>query len=265
MNHMKSYVFILSLVLILSGCAITVNIPVNRFDSPETTGKLGRVKVAASGGGTDEVTLTPDYTATPPNTTSPYLDTGVFARVTGGVGLLDNLDVELRNFSEFWAKYEIFGDSRLNAQAGNFALAVTVGAGYGQNSSTNSNTIRNLQGNVSQSEYWGDAALVLGYRLSPMFLFYGGPFARSTRYSGSYTLTPGTFASDGSFTASGPTPAATSFSGNVTSTGGNLGVELGSTLYQIRIEAAYANENSGTMNNGRLQVGAELAFNFGAH
>ena len=258
MIQTKRSVFFLILILALSGCAISVNIPINRFDSPETTGKLGRVEVAGSGGAEDEITLTSDYTVTPPNTTNPYLVVGTFARVLGGVGLLESLDVEVRNFDELWAKWQIIGDPRLTAQAGNFALAVTGGAGYGQTTSTNSSLFNpNVTGSLSETQDWVDGAIVLGYRFAPIFLVYGGPFARATYYNGNWSLTP--------VSGSSAQPSSGTYSGSVTTTGGNLGVELGTALFQARIEAAYANESAGVLNTGRWHIGAELAFEFGAH
>lgn len=206
----------------------------------------------------DMITLTPDYTVTKPSTTNPYLVDGTFVRVLGGVGLLENLDVEVRNFDEVWAKWQIVGDPRLTAQAGNFALAVTAGGGYSQSNATDNSILNpNVTGNVSQSQEWLDGAVVLGYRFAPIFLVYGGPFARATYYSGNWSLTP--------VNGSSTQPSAGTFSGTVTTTGGNLGLEFGTTLFQGRIEAAYANESAGLLNTGRWHLGAELAFEFGAH
>lgn len=242
--------------MLVSGCAVTVDVPTNRFDSPETTGKLGRLKLEADFGGSNSVVLTPDITAKAPDTAHPTFDTTKFLDVMAGVGLMDKLDVDVRTDGglAFEVKYQFLGAPRMTAKAGNFALAATLmggGSTYNQDSSGLVGA-----GHVDQSAYFADAALVAGYRVLDPVLIYGGPFIRDTKFSGSYTQ---------SSSIGAPSTSAGNYSGDVMSTGANIGVELGLPLVQFKLEGAYSNAKSGSVNTGRFFGGLGVAFQFGAH
>ena len=81
--------------LFIAGCAVTVDVPANRFDSPETLGKQWRVKVQGDYGGSNSVELTPLLSSSVPNTASPKFETTRFVRASGGVELFQNFDAEL--------------------------------------------------------------------------------------------------------------------------------------------------------------------------
>jgi hypothetical protein len=167
--------------------------------------------------------------------------------------VLDNLDIELRNFNEIQAKYQFLGEPRLKTYAGNFSAAVTLGTGIGYDSANGSGLTQQYQDDLTT--YFLDAALIGGVRMTDWLLVYLGPYYRYTPYSGHYAAGPINTA----------LPAASAFSGTVTAYGGDLGFEIGNPIVQGRVECAYGQLKSGSLNSGMVSCGGQLAFNFGAH
>ena len=101
----------------------------------------------------------------------------------------------------------------LKAQAGNFAVAVTAGAGTTQPGGEVFNSTTNVTGHYNYSVTTYDIALIAGKRLTETLMIYGGPFYSSFNYSG-------TIVQSGSLTGSYP------IDGNATQGGANLGVQV---------------------------------------
>jgi hypothetical protein len=238
----------------LGGCTIQVNVPVNRFESPETVGKAGRVELDAAVGGSNDAVLTEDASTDAPSPAHPTGDHSAFFRFGAGVGLRDDLDLELRNFSELVVKYQILGQPRLTSRMGNVSLAVTLGAGGGYDSS-NGTGLNQTQFQYDLTTVSLDAALIAGYRITDWWLLYAGPFFRYVPYTGHYAQGP----------ENTSLPSGTPFSGTVSCYGGNLGFEFGNEIVQGRVECAFGQLESGSLNTGLVTCGGQLAFNFGAH
>lgn len=240
---------------VMSGCAVYVRMPVNRFDSPEAMGKKYRAKVAASSGGANYVILTPDQTVRAPDSDHPTFDSTDWQnlRLDGGIALTEDFDIELRNFSSLFVKYQFLGDGRLHAEPGNFAMAITGAiGGYSSTQESTGFLVGYSKARTELTELWADAALVGGYRFADWAMIYGGPFFTYSNFKGNWSGT------DFSGVAS-----AREIKGNALQTGVNLGLELGVPLVQGKIEAGYGNIKSADLNNGRFHVGVQVAFHIG--
>lgn len=244
----------LAFIAFLSGCAVTVDVPANRFDSPETLGKRWRVKVQGDYGGENSVVLTPYLSSAQPNTKDPQFLPTRFVRVGGGVEFFDNFDVELRSLLDLHVKYQLLGDPRLTAKQGNFALAVTGTLGTGGSKDSYSPLFGSTTVRSEQNEVFFDGAIIAGYRVADPVLLYAGPFARYTDFHGTFETTDA---------STGASSGVSKYSGNVVTTGANLGAEVGTPLFQLKGEVAYANVKSGSLNTGRAYAGISLAFQFG--
>ncbi len=248
----KNLIWISSLILFAS-CAIKVKVPANRFDSPETMGGHFRIKLNGGIGGTHSVLLTEDYLTKAPDTTNPTHERSTFLRLGGGLSILENLDVEIRNFNQLLGKYQLAGDSRQRAQAGNFALSVTGTIGYQSSKETGTPlSSGNKSITVKMTEVLLDAGLISGYRVADWLLLYGGPVVSRKQFWGTYQPT-----STANVTTS------SEFSGGVMSFGGNLGLELGIPAFQFRTEVAYTDVKLGNLKTGRAYFGVEIAVVFG--
>lgn len=238
----QNLVFVLA-VLFSTGCAIKVTMPVNRMEPPETSGK-SKIKINAGIGGSNVAVLTSDHTVTPPNTSNPTYEKGSHFHFGVGYGVSDAFELQIRSDRLVNLKVQLLGEPRSTAKAGNFSFALTAGAGYSDTSKTGSH-ISGSSATTKLSDYILDGAVILGYRFEPFLMVYGGGFVSRKNYSGTHS--------------SGST---LNFSGYAENVGGNAGLEVGSSSFQARIEGAYANMKSGSINTGRIFVGGEAAFTF---
>ena len=242
------------LVFLSSGCAVTIKMPANRYDSPETMGKQWRAKVATGLGGANNVILTPDFTTMAPNPQSPTFDTATEFQLRAGVAALENLDIEIKTLTALQIKYQFLGDGRLYAQPGNFSMAATLAGGWNESQQNGTQLFGSSQRyEVKLKEGTFDGALIFGYRVNELFLMYGGPFFTLDSYTGT----------DSPLDGNNVAISITNFSGSVFQTGANLGLEFGIPIVQGRVELAYANVNSGDLNTGRVYIGGQVAVNLG--
>lgn len=172
---------LVGLLPLLSGCAITMQMPVARMDSPEVQGELGKGYVGGGLAIANKLTIIPDVTASPPQTASPSFDPSLVVPIKGGLGLWERMDLDFQVVSSSPAlgrvKIQLLGEPRQEAKQGNFSLSLTAGGGLGGRNDRDTNTIlTNVTANYTIDYYAWDVAMILGYRAGERFLIYGGPF-----------------------------------------------------------------------------------------
>ena len=220
----------------VTGCALTLNLHANRFQSPEAEGQVGSGHVNFAGiHGANELVIVPNTTATPPSTQSPR-----FARMaanythTGAVGLAPRLDLELRNplsdTGNLGLKYQLIGDPWAIAKKGNFSLSVAGGLYYANPSNRDEDLITHRAAKSDRTLWTYDAAVILGYRAGDNLLIYGGSAITQVIYEGSIdqTLPPSTSVSH------------YTFGGRAQQLGFHVGVRWEIGRGHILIEEAYA-------------------------
>lgn len=237
-----------------SGCAIGLNMPTVRFDSPEARGKPGSGSIGIGAATSHYLEIIPDTTANPPVDRRSFQRSFNFpARVE--FGILARLDIELRapmaTFGTAPAilklKYQVIGEPRSTAKMGNFALAVSAGGALTSNETTHYGGSINAVTDASFNGF--DLAGLAGYRVSDPILLYGGVFY--TRYNFDGTITQ---------TGSGAIAAPYTFAGHAEQSGLNFGASAGGGGFNIRAEMAAAFAFSGGARIQSLQGGLMLGF-----
>ena len=186
------------LLLIASGCAspITTSLPANHFITPESSGGFLKGSGELGFGSGARLTMVPDALAIPASTQSS-LDKTNFAMADIWVGLLERLDFQLINQNlTFGLKYQILGDTALEAKAKNFSLAVSALAGSSTYSDTYTDsslilpTITTGSSKTTTNTY--DLEILAGYRFVDDLLIYGGPFYSHQNAHGTLVQNPNT-------------------------------------------------------------------------
>ena len=231
-----------SLLLISSGCALNVNLNANRFESPETRGERFASSVGVATTGSNQLVPAPSPTW---NRSNASLLAGA------NLGLFERLDIGLKvpwnGPFLLLAKYQLLGAPELQAQSGNFSVALTAGAGTALPSGTLTDPATGTNSHYGLSSAMFDFALIAGKRIAETFMIYGGPFVSTFNYSG--TLEPA------GGTASG-------FNGDATQGGANLGLQLDSVLGAIMIEEAWTLASVSGVHQAGFYTGARLSFRF---
>lgn len=242
--------------VLVSGCAVNVNIPANRFESPESLGPVrdkGKVEMGGGLGGSNNIIFSQDFTLYPIEPATPPIQRAVAdVYVTGGIGLLDKFDLGARYVTHsspllIFAKYQFLGPAAPDAKAGDTSFAATLGGGFTSKSGSSS-----LGGDVTGYELGiisADAAVIGGYRIADHLLAYGGPFVTNSWISGSRNVTP--FGSSVESTSL--------FSATALQPGGNLGVMFG-TGPVLKLEGTFAHASVGSVSKSNFYFGVELAF-----
>jgi hypothetical protein len=220
-----------ALLLVFSGCAVTLNLPVNRFDSPETRGELGRGHVEAAIEGAHELTIIPDVTGNPAQVNARTLERATGLRMGGELGLLDRLDVALKARSntpmELEAKFQALGDPEKSAKEGNVALALSAAGGAGSSTKTGSDGFNGISGTAETDFTTAEFAAIGGYRPADSLLIYGGPFHALAHYSGTLTQT-------------GTSTPRLLYSGTARQTGANAGLQWDGPRFSLKGEIAWS-------------------------
>jgi|GEM_PF-4938765 len=218
---------LLMAVVLLSGCAITVNMPVNRFETPETQGDQ---KFFVEGGtqGSNKVIIVNDITLAALDVESPSFErSNVGAIFGGGFGILPRLDLGIRLLgnapAQFKAKYQIMGNGRASAAPEQFSLAVS--AAVGSSSSSQSRSATSISARSSTDFFTLDGSLIGGYRFNESTLVYSSVFYTNTSVDGSITQTPSN--------------NITTFQGAAIQRGANLGVELSAKKVGLMAELGF--------------------------
>jgi hypothetical protein len=251
----------LGILVLVSGCALPVHTRTvaNRFDSPEASGRLGKGHAEGGFDGGQDFFISSDATQTPPDLSHPAFGRSDFDAVTSaGVGLLDRLDVDLKLHLNsdliFQAKYQLLGDTELNAKAGNFSMAFTAGVGGHSDKDSTADVDFSTSGSsshitssydMSSTDY--EFAAILGYRLNESVLIYTSPYFARRLYSGTIYQTSSSYA----------------FSGTLNHWGECLGVGLAASHFQMKVE--YAADYASSMGIKRFGgfVGAIFGFRWG--
>ncbi|MEW6056388.1 MAG: hypothetical protein AB1540_07220 [Bdellovibrionota bacterium] len=244
---------LLALTLISACTSVRVDMPANRFESPETNGALlkGHIEPAALQG-INEVVLVEDYTRRPPRNDTPEFSESDYAyRFSAGIGVLERLDVDLRVHEEsptmLGVKYQFLGEPRAKEVSSDFKLAVSAGAGAGNRKGSSTDTLFTQSGQYDVDFLAFDLAVILGYRLTPAILFYGGPFA--------YWLD-----ADGEIAQ--PAAGGTTYplDGSGREFGTNLGVQFDLGPLLIKLEEAWAMAQFGVHKRAHYHTGLLLGF-----
>ena len=244
-----------SAALALCGCALGFNMNANRFDSPETRGERFKAHVEPLNlTGSNTLLVVPDLTATPIQINAPGFDrSSVSYRLSGGVGVFEDLDVDLKlswnGPAMLQAKYQILGAHELQTRSGNIGLAITGAAGFALPGGDANNPVTGLSGRYDLQYTSYDFALIAGARVAETFMLYGGPFITSVGYSGKLTQ-------NGASAVSFP------ISGNAVQSGANLGVQFDSVLTSITLEEAWALASASGNARAGFYTGLSLGYRF---
>jgi hypothetical protein len=252
---MMKTIFGLALVFFsfASGCAVNAKLPLTRHESPETQGKVDgsfHSEHFAAWQARNEVEFTPDLTLRSPSVTDPSVRTPnhrIMAQ--SALGIADRFDISLNLPSlRLGLKYQILGEPRSRAEAGNFSLAVSGGGTIAKQEETKGSALLSSSSQfVELKETLADISLIAGYRISKEVLFYGGPFSvwdfvrlryRSDAVAGERTS-----------------------NGTIRSLGFNLGLQaqFGATTF-LRLEGAGSKTRLGRANVGRGSYGFTFGF-----
>ena len=255
---MPRYLYAVCLILLAttSGCAITLNTPVLRFDSPESQGKLGKGFVAGSFAGDADLTIVPDTTAQPPLDRKSYA-TSVVGAVSSGVGITEGLDLGIFVPASaigtaplmLKAKYQFLGSHRIEKAPDSFALAATFGLGGASQSKTDTSSLNNVTATSDSSFGAVDFGALAGYRFNPWFLLYSGVFYTDYFYSSTIHQSQ----------TGGPTTDYT-FKGNASQTSLAVGTEFDFGHFVMRLEGALAYSSSGPANKTVAFGGGQWGF-----
>ena len=231
--------FVFGIFLISFGCAHQYNLPANRFDSPEASGKLGSAKVELPG-----VQTGPQMVIKPDEGTSDGTDLIAFQLnpILGmRIGLSDRIDGNVRLQANgpllFRFKFQAFGEPETSAKKGNFSASITSALGFtmvSQAAAISSETA--TPDKLNATLYSADVGLVAGYRFSPLFLLYGG-------------------AAYGYFSYSGSIKSGSSFSGNATMPAFFLGTQYNKAGLFLNVEVAKATASAGSKEAGSYYPG----------
>ena len=181
------------LCLLFTGCAtaVTTNSPANHFITPESSGGFLDGSAALGFGEGDKLTIIPDALATPLSNQGSITKEAQFM---GNVwlGILSRLDLQLVNQSAtFGLKYQILGETRTTAKAGNFSLAISAMGGSISYKDTYNDLLRpSVTASSSTSVDTYDLTLEIGYRTTDITLLYLGPYYTHNAYHGALVQTP---------------------------------------------------------------------------
>jgi hypothetical protein len=226
------------------GCAITMNMPVVRFESPEAQGELGKGFVGVGYAGDNDLTVVSDTTSASLSDARTFSPSRVVSLLFG-MGLLERLDLGFRSSGSILGpltgaaptvlglKYQLLGAPRATAQPGQFALALSAGGGWKSQQKTDSDSFTSISATSEAKFTQWDLALIGGYRFSPSGLVYSSLFHAPFHYSATVVQS-----------GTGANPPFT-VEGDATQTGVSLGLELSWKYLLTRLEGAYAVASSG--------------------
>lgn len=205
---------LVALTILLQACAISMKVPISRFETPETTGQIGRFRFGMGYGTAARTTFTSDYGYASPTTIDPFVDSvqaiGFF---NAQAGVLRWLDLEYKAYNYFQAKVQFLGLPEPEATEGMWSGAVTAAFGYEDEDESSREFGGSQTANYQLSQHKTDAALIVGYRIDEIFLVYGGPYMKWIEFDGSSKT----------YAASTATP----FAGKNRLMGANAGLRIG--------------------------------------
>lgn len=178
----------LCLLVLLSGCSVTLEVPLSRMELPETLGQSDmRLDFGAKGGVDVEVAEPVEQGSaleSEPDTQRITIPSVGFA-----YGPHDRIDLKATvdqsgesTTLTAKTKFQILGEPAARASAGNTSLAVTLGAGYVSKTYEYDSDDEHYRGTIDSSLL--DAAMIMGHRLNERVQIFGGVFG--TRYDLEY-------------------------------------------------------------------------------
>lgn len=187
-NKLK-FILLLSLIFTASCSKIKITTPSSSFVSPEAQGKLlsGGVRLQQQGGTEGTLSFENDQTDNPlelRNNVTPLSG-------AADLGILEKLDLVVKGHSNaatvYMLKFQLLGDSRVNAKKGNKSLSIGIGYGeldQGQNDDSDSVLSDSDSGvEAAINESMLELSLIYGYRPEEDTLTYLGLHAVRQRFN----------------------------------------------------------------------------------
>ena len=237
--------------LLASGCAgereARIHVPLSRLDLPEQGTRMFDITVGTTGQA--EVTLTDDQAEVAPDPSNPKVeeqDGGILRFDASPVPLLT---LSLKGYSGLTgvqAKFLPFQDS-----GGAFSAALTAGYAAGDDDFTynDGNTFAHTTIKSSLRDY----ALVLGVKVAPTILLYGGPYVSDVNYRGHHFSDRG-----------GDPDVELDYAGEVEARGANAGVGLSFGRWgRMLLEYSLAKVTAGRFEDSLGQGSLALEIFFG--
>lgn len=234
----------------LAGCAITVNLPVNRFETPESQGSH-TINLEAGIQGANKLVVIPNTTAPGiPAVDSPFFQRVGSAAVAGiGIGLVNRLDLSVRaqvnTPSLLKLKFQLLGPPAADPRAGTFSLALSGGIGFGRKTEMDDDPFSSVTAESRADFNTYDASVIAGYRLSRSTLLYGSVYRTSVTVDGNVRQTD-----------NGNQVAEFDFGKTATQQGGTLGIEVRSHHVGGMIEIGYGSARYQSAEENNLFFGA---------
>lgn len=185
-SSMHKLIFVFILAMLSSGCAtVNTQLPLSRFELPETNGAERRVRLAAGATAVQSLTVIADAADRPLNVGTPTLDVGHTGGFMPSVGLFDAFDIGLRTTAGnspvmVTAKLQLLGPSASAATAGSFSFSIAGAAGYWRSQQSGDQETTFGPGGfpwesvLSTRAYEGSA--IMGLHLSDNTVFYVSGF-----------------------------------------------------------------------------------------
>lgn len=168
----KLYQFIIISILIFACISCeTIDIPANRFHIPESMGKFkGNLNFRYTGATAVDIDarLATENSFTSVSTVGGGMDFGL----TNSLDTYFNIGLEI--FSQVPAsagiKFQFLGEPQSSAKQGNFSAAILAGLLYGETDLSDENE------RTKMNSFGQEVTALAGYRITPNFLLYGGPY-----------------------------------------------------------------------------------------
>ena len=191
----------LAVILMSAGCSSSYLTRSARMMSSETEGQWG----LSTEGGLHEmhrVYITDDISNTSVKDSAHEMDPTFTGGLAGAFGLLDFFDVginyDIATPPMVYGKLQLLGDSKREAEAGNFSFSIYASAGYDDafndyDDSDNVGFGRTNDNGVVRRDGHGvyEAGGIFGYRTSRHFILLAGGSVLWQEISGSQVMTPG--------------------------------------------------------------------------
>jgi len=174
---MKIINFAVVIVLFLAGCQSTpkTSMPTYRMNSPEVSSTPLTVNFSTGIASATEVSLTDEDSSADSSETELFVRASIVA--IDGLKIIASSADNGDSTGSVTALYQFSGLKREQADAGNFSQAFSLGYVF---SSGNGSylSLTNEQNNWQQDTGLIDLAWILGYRITPQLITYGGPFVQ---------------------------------------------------------------------------------------
>ena len=231
----------LLLALLNQACSTAVQVPSNRFESPEASGGLGHGSLEGNMSGTNEIVI--QHSVLDDNWKPIYDDPALNRSYTMGfgakLGLLEFVDIGAETPGIVKAKVQLIGAPKTKMGSGQFSAAVTGSAGRWKGSGIGLDFTTFTPDRTDMF----DASAVLGQRINRHFLIYGGPFYSQYNYQNTFLSEP-------------------VYRGRIQQRGLHAGLEFNVENYCLMVEGTTTQVISGRLNKRTYHAGFEYSFVF---